>query len=208
VKTGIRRATTGDVDAVTAAICTAFHDDPVWSWVFNDPERRQAQAWKSCLELAHEQERNDWIWVTDKCEAISVWTPPGLSELTRDEEAQVPSLLADVVGSRAGAVLDAIVQYEAVHPRDVPHYYLGFLATHTDHRGHGLGMSLLRAVLEHVDGEGAPVYLESSNPVNHARYESVGFVPRETFRLPDGGPPVLTMWREPRPLSSALSSSR
>jgi len=198
VTPGIRRATSDDVDAVTAAISTAFHDDPVWSWVFDDAQRRPAQFavwWRFFVEAGL---RNGSVWVTPGCEAVSIWTPPGRAELTREEEARVPSMLVDIVGARAGAVLDALVQFEAVHPRDVPHYYLGFLATHSDHRGHGFGMSLLRAVLAQVDSDDAAVYLESSNPANHERYESVGFGRRETFRLPDGGPPVLTMWREPR----------
>jgi hypothetical protein len=44
-----------------------------------------------------------------------------------------------------------------------------------------------------------PAYLESTNPANLRRYEGVGFAASGTFELPDGGPTVTTMWREPRP---------
>jgi hypothetical protein len=34
---------------------------------------------------------------------------------------------------------------------------------------------------------------------NLRRYESVGFAVEGAFNLPDGGPTVTTMWREPLP---------
>ena len=58
-------------------------------------------------------------------------------------------------------------------------------------------MALLADNLARVDAEGVPAYLESTNPANLDRYRSVGFVDRKTFALPDGGPVVTTMWREP-----------
>jgi predicted GNAT family acetyltransferase len=80
----------------------------------------------------------------------------------------------------------------------VPHYYLSLLGTHDDHRGKGTGMALLRENLARIDAEGAPAYLESTNPANLARYESVGFVRLGEFAAPEGGPTVTTMWRDPR----------
>jgi len=86
--------------------------------------------------------------------------------------------------------------------REEPHWYLGVLATHTAHRGHGIGMDLLRENLRMVDETGLPAYLESSNPVNDDRYRDVGFEPIGGFDLPDTeagpGPHVTTMWRDPR----------
>jgi predicted N-acetyltransferase YhbS len=83
----------------------------------------------------------------------------------------------------------------------VPHYYLSLLGTHPDRQGAGIGMRLLRENLAQMDREGVPAYLESSNPANLGRYQSVGFVPVGTFQLPDDGPELTTMWREPRPAS-------
>jgi len=39
-------------------------------------------------------------------------------------------------------------------------------------------MRLLAATLSRVDALGAPAYLESTNPANDKRYQSVGFEPR------------------------------
>jgi hypothetical protein len=60
-------------------------------------------------------------------------------------------------------------------------------------------MSLLSDNLVRMDGLGEPAYLQSTNPANLRRYESVEFVTYGTFGLPGDGPMVTTMWREPAP---------
>jgi hypothetical protein len=56
-------------------------------------------------------------------------------------------------------------------------------------------MALLKENLERIDAERMPAYLESSNPKNNLRYESLGFVPVASFRAPGNGPAVTGMWR-------------
>lgn len=55
-------------------------------------------------------------------------------------------------------------------------------------------MGLLTESLTRIDALGAPAYLESSNPVNNGRYQSVGFVPRDQITTATGHV-VTTMWR-------------
>ena len=59
-------------------------------------------------------------------------------------------------------------------------------------------MRLLAENLRLIDAEGAPAYLESSNPANEPRYESVGFERSGSFTTPDEAREVVTMWRDPR----------
>jgi hypothetical protein len=47
-----------------------------------------------------------------------------------------------------------------------------------------------------MDRRGLPAYLESSNPANNRRYESVGFAQVGEFTTPDGARTVATMWRD------------
>jgi hypothetical protein len=48
------------------------------------------------------------------------------------------------------------------------------------------------------DREATGAYLEASSERNRALYERHGFELVEAVRLPRGGPPMWTMWREPR----------
>jgi ribosomal protein S18 acetylase RimI-like enzyme len=136
------------------------------------------------------------VWVSGDCAAVAVWIPPGGSELTEDEEKRIEPLLTELIGPRAPAVAELVDRFGAAHPADPPHYYLSLLGTRPDHRGRGLGMALLRENLRRIDAEGAPAYLESTNPANNARYEGVGFRQVGEFSTPGGERTVATMWRE------------
>jgi GNAT superfamily N-acetyltransferase len=188
-----RVAREADLDGLTNTLALAFSEDPLWRWAF--PEVDGLRPWwrfyiKSAL-------RYDWVWVTGSYAAVSVWIPPGGTELTDHEEEQVEPLLRSLLGRRASDVLTLVDSFEDSHPRDRPHYYLTLLGTHPDRRGSGVGMALLADNLSRIDTEGMPAYLESSNPANDARYERVGFERVGGFSSPDGSRTVGTMWREP-----------
>jgi ribosomal protein S18 acetylase RimI-like enzyme len=194
----IRRATDVDHTAVLETISQAFFRDPVWSWAFpDDAQRREVypQFWDFFVTAAM---RNDSVYVADDGAATTVWTPPGMPELTDDEEAALVEFLRDTCGDRIDVVLEAVGRIDLAHPKDEAHEYLGIVATHPDHAGKRLGVTLIAHHLRVVDAEHLPAYLESSNPANLARYRKLGFEPREEFPLADGGPRLTTMWRPAR----------
>jgi predicted GNAT family N-acyltransferase len=51
--------------------------------------------------------------------------------------------------------------------------------------------------LDRCDAEHAPAYLESRSH-NVAYYQRFGFEVTGEMRLPDGGPSLIPMWRQPR----------
>jgi hypothetical protein len=57
-----------------------------------------------------------------------------------------------------------------------------------------------------LDDSGRPAYLEASSPRARDLYLRHGYLPRPgtPFHLPDGGPPMWPMWREPRPVPDAM----
>jgi GNAT superfamily N-acetyltransferase len=194
-----RLASRADVDAVTAAMVTAFDTDPVWGeYSFPDAAHRPEASrrfWDFCVRAAM---RFPATFVTPACEAAAVWIPPGEAEMTPKQEAELAELLAELLGSeQAHVVVDAFERLDAAHPHDEPHHYLSLLATHRDHRGRGLGMGLLGACLEAIDAERMPAYLESTNPMNDERYIRYGFEPTGRVTLPNGTP-ITTMWRPAR----------
>ncbi|WP_254648657.1 N-acetyltransferase [Streptomyces sp. GbtcB6] len=141
--------------------------------------------------------RYPWTLVTPGAEAAAVWIPPGGTELTDQEEDCLPDLLTGAAGAEAAkAILTIYDQLEAAHPEE-PCFYLTLLGVHDDHRGKGLGMGLLAESLARIDVLGAPAYLESSNPANIARYQSVGFNARDEITIATGHI-VTTMWRPAR----------
>jgi GNAT superfamily N-acetyltransferase len=192
-----RVAGSADISAVASTLVEAFFLDPVWGWAFSDPLQRKAQHFAWFHLLIGSAIEHQWVWMTPAYEAVSVWVPPGYPELSEADEARLRVMLEDLVRERFELLMEVFDCFEAAHPRTRAHYYLSLLGTHTDHRGSGIGMGLLAANLARIDAVNMPAYLESTNPGNIQRYESVGFEVFETFDLPDDGPTVTTMWREP-----------
>lgn len=199
-----RVAGSEDTAGITKTLVEAFLLDPVWGWAFPDPMRRKVQHAARFQLLIRSALPRQWVWTTPACEAVSVWVPPGCPELAESDEAQLGPMLGELLGARAELVLDVFDCFEAAHPRHQDHYYLSLLGTHTEHRGSGLGMGLLADNLVRLDTVRMPAYLESTNPANLRRYESVGFAVYGAFDLPDGGPRVTTMWRDPSPEQAAV----
>jgi GNAT superfamily N-acetyltransferase len=192
-KLGARVATAEDIDGLTATLTAAFANDPVWSWALPD-QRGLAAWWRLLIGSAL---RHRWVWTIDDYAAAAVWIPPGCVELTEAEGAQVKPMLQQLVGPRAGEVLDLVERFDATHPAGPPHYYLSLLGTHPSHRGRGLGMALLAHNLTTIDAERMPAYLESTNGANDKRYEAQGFRRFGSFSRPDGQLTISTMWRDP-----------
>jgi GNAT superfamily N-acetyltransferase len=194
------RAGASDLPLVADTLARAFVDDPAWSWVFDDPDRRASQlraVWSVLLEASV---GHGWIWTTPGAGAVTQWIPPGIPELTSDEEVRMGALMEDLLGTHLWRAETLFAGLEAAHPEVPGHYYLSLFGTRPESRGQGLGMALLADNLALVDAEGEAAYLESTNPANLARYRSVGFVDHGSFTLPDGGPTVTTMWRAARPV--------
>jgi GNAT superfamily N-acetyltransferase len=191
------RAGPDSLPAVAATLAAAFDADPAWTWVFPDPEHRPDQlraVWMLLLEGAVD---HGWVWTTPDTGAATLWIPPGEPELAPAQAARESALWEELLGPDLWRATIMGGAFERAHPRVPEHYYLSLFGTRPDRRGQGLGMSLLADNLARIDAEGAPAYLESTNPVNLDRYRSVGFAVHGEFELGEAGPVVTTMWRAP-----------
>jgi GNAT superfamily N-acetyltransferase len=200
VETGVtaRVADASEIGAVADTLAGAFFNDPVWGWAFDDPARRHDQHVALWTLFVAGSIEHRWVWTTPRYEAVSLWIPPGCPELTEPYAARLEPLLDELLGPRSALLVEVFNRFENAHPRKEDHFYLSLLGTHPDHRGRGFGMGLLAENLALIDAAGASAYLESSNPVNIGRYQSVGFERFGEFALPEGGPSVTTMWRQRR----------
>ena len=171
-----RLATADDVDAIVETITLAFLPDPIWGRALALPDGSTdnvALFWRPFVLHAVETSS---AYLRGDAATIALWTPPGGVELTPEGEAEWERLANEILpADRAAALMTLYDRFDASHPHDEEHAYLGFLATHPDHRGTGIGQQLLVDTLEVWDAQGVPTYLESSNPANNHRYERAGF---------------------------------
>ena len=194
---GIRTAGDADRAAVAATITAAFFDDPVTRWALPDVDRRRAALEPIFRLYADAYVPLGETYLTDDGNGVAVWLPPGRTLLTPEQEVAFGEAVHEIAGRNAGRFFQLEETFAEHHP-DEPLYYLNFLATVPAFQGRGIGAAFLRAMLDRADREGMPAYHEATTPRNRALYERHGYVDQGVFHLPDGGPPLWRMWREPR----------
>ena len=181
---------------MTETITLAFLRDPVWSVALARPDgstAHNAAYWRHYVEGAL---RYSTVFTMEDPSAVSVWLPPGGTELSAtQEEALVRLIEGALEPAAAQALFELWDRFDANHPHDEPHAYLSLLATHPDHRGTGTGQRLLADDLARFDAAGVPAYLESTNPGNDHRYERAGFRRLGGFEAVLDRAPISTMWR-------------
>lgn len=201
----VRKVTRDDVPGLSESLTRAFWDDPVTSWFYPDEARRGDQLRKSFeLRLKAVFMSRGENWTVDGLRAGALWAPPGTWQVGTRELIRMVPLLFDF-GRRVGEVMRGLSKLDELHPRE-PHWYLAVLGTEPEHQGEGHGSALLAKVLERVDREEAPAYLESSKADNLPFYGRHGFEVTGELVLPDG-PKLWTMWREPREVTLGVGGT-
>jgi GNAT superfamily N-acetyltransferase len=194
----VRRSTGTDRSAVARVLAASFADDPVLTHLFPVSIRYRASRLRRFFRLeAARSRRRGGCWVTDDGTAASVWSPPGRWASTRWEDAtQGPGAMV-ALGRQLGRAQRARTDMETPH-RELPdHWYLLYVGVDPARQGRGLGSEVMRPVLEECDRTGTPAYLEATCERNRALYLRHGFTDRGILPLPDGGPTMFRMWRDP-----------
>jgi GNAT superfamily N-acetyltransferase len=195
----IHKLRSADVRAVSRSMALAFFDDPVVGrWCTPDESRRAARLERLFeLFLKRVYLRHDECYTTAELSGGAFWLPPGTWRLSALEQCHLVVRMARITGRSTWRILQVMNFIEARHPHR-PHYYLPFIGVSPDWQGHGLGSALLQSILRRCDEDGVPAYLEASCERNYLLYLRQGFELTEKVALPDGGPPIWRMWREPR----------
>jgi len=193
-----RHAIAADLPQLTHALTSAFSEDPVMGWIFDDPDRRpgQLEAWmRFSLDMGITRGH---LYGVGGNRGAAIWSPPDTTLFDAHWVPKLVELLTKLIGERAGAVMSGLGKTSEAHPKDESHFYLFTLGTHADAQGEGLGSQVLQPVLEICDTQGLPAILESSNPRNLPFYRRHGFEVTSEIELEPGGPVVRPMRREPR----------
>ena len=198
----IRPATPADTAALSRVLGRAFFDDPVMCWLLPDARARRLKLHKLFAALTrHHHLARGGVEVaapgTAGIGAAALWDPPGQWQHTTGEELRAAPgmLLTFGTAVRRGMRITDLMKRH--HPEE-PHWYLAVIGSDPQVRGTGLGQALMQSRLDRCDAEYAPAYLESSNPDNIGYYRRFGFEVTGEIALPDAGPIMYPMWREPR----------
>ncbi|MFY1632958.1 GNAT family N-acetyltransferase [Solwaraspora sp. WMMB335] len=193
--TMVRRARPDDIPHLARVLVAAFVDTPDMAWLV--PDRRDRRRILSLLApgmVAHAMTAGSAYTTVDRA-AAALWLPYGVAYTTPAHHARRLERIAGPYADRF-AHLAALLRTHA--PRR-PHTYLAHLGVHPARHRQGLGTALLahRHVL--CDTATTPAHLIATTPAARNLYHRLGYQPTTAhpLALPDNGPPLWPMWREP-----------
>jgi predicted GNAT family N-acyltransferase len=197
----VRPARRPDVRELSGVLGRAFYDDPVMMWVVPNNSARARGLPRAFATM---------IWVHFLAGGGSevaardgvigggtLWDPPGRWKGTRREDLLMAPGFIWAFRSRVGATEQVMELMKKHHPEE-PHWYLMIIGTDPTVRGAGFGQALMHSRLDRCDAEHAPAYLEATKPALVPYYSRFGFEVTGEIKLPDGGPTMWPMWRQPR----------
>ena len=192
----MRPATDADLDPLCETLALAFAGEDWSAWTVQAGDRVQRLRRLARLFLSADGMPNGEVWVTDGCEAVAVWQPPGHRGPADAVLERLGPAVGRLHGDRLGAAEDANAVVEALRPAG-PHWYLGSLGTRPDHRGRGLGAAVLAPVLRRADAEGVAAACDTSSARAVPFFRRQGFTVTREADVPGGGPHLWLLQREP-----------
>ena len=194
----VRPATDADVSRLAAVLAEAFSSDPPMHWVLGGPPPkvdRLRRFFEVTLPMLYVPSGE--VWASEDPSGAAAWVRPGAWPFSASQQRSLRGILLRTYGRHPIRAISASAAIERGHPRE-PHWYLDYIGVEAAGRGRGAGSSLLAAMLERVDAENYPAYLNAGSERSRDLYARHGFEVTEEFRLPRGGPPLWRMWREPQ----------
>lgn len=181
-------------DQVIDTLTTAFHGDPLYRWLFDDPTTRPQALRDNFTLVTAAAVANGRLDATSAGDAAAIWTDPGQDLF--DDPAEMLTVLARWA-SRARVAQASRSMEECSRNRPTDAAVLQLIGVRPAHAGAGIGSALIGRRLAELDRLGQTAYLESSNPRNHTFYARHGFVPVADVLLDVHGPSVRCMVRPP-----------
>jgi GNAT superfamily N-acetyltransferase len=202
VGVAIRSADLADLDEVTSVLVQALVTAPDALWLIGDEGERRTvygRYWRALLEAALSGRVDGWLVdVTDPVDAVAVWQD------STQFQARSSNVDDELVDAACGRHADQFRLAEAVlahHRPSRPHHRLAWMGVRPDRQSQGLGCALLRHALSSMDTDGVATYLVAACAGAREYFMRRGYqlLHPAPFFLPESGPALWPLWREPRP---------
>lgn len=193
----VTRATTVDVPAVASVLARAFQDDPVFTWSIPDPERRRAYLPAVFAAFAELYLPHGETYLTGDGAGAALWAPTNVDPFDGESGEAFGTRITELLDEEESQRFLTVGELFGEHHPAQPWMYLQLIGVEPDDQRRGLGSQLLAPVLARCDATGTPAYLEAGTVDNRRLYQRHGFDTIGEITLPDNGPPVWLMWRDP-----------
>jgi ribosomal protein S18 acetylase RimI-like enzyme len=169
-----------DRDAGAAVLGRAFAEYEMLQYYFQDEMQRHAIAVTfSFIALAVCLRYGEAYSSSANMEGVSAWLPPGKAPFGGWQIIRsVPPSVLFRFGRQGASRIQAYGRYiDNVHRKLVPypHWYLQIIGVDPQYQGQGFSSQLIRPMLERIDREYLPCFLETNIEKNVAIYQRFGF---------------------------------
>ncbi len=198
------RLTLKDRDAGAAVLGRAFAEYELFRHYFPDEtERRAAANTFASVSLSVCLKYGEVYASSEKLEAVAAWLPPGKSPFGVRQVIRSVALPILVRFGRQGAGrMWTYGRFVDDHHRRLvpfPHWYLEIIGVDPAYQGQGFSSRLLRPVLERIDRERMPCFLETNTGKNVTIYRRSGFEVVSEDKMPGTEVTSFAMLRKPQP---------
>ncbi len=174
------RLTLKERDAGVAVLGRAFTEYELFRYYFQDEtERRAAADSFAFISISLCLKYGEVYMSSENLEGVAAWLPPGKAPFGGWQIIRSVPLSTLVRFGRQGAGrMWAYGRFvDNLHRRLVPypHWYLQIIGVDPAYQGQGFSSRLLRPVLERIDRERMPCFLETNAGKNVAIYRRFGF---------------------------------
>ncbi|UCG44247.1 MAG: GNAT family N-acetyltransferase [candidate division WOR-3 bacterium] len=199
---GLFRVDREHVDQVLDRTVCAFYEDPLWAGILPD---RQTRYSKMCalfgfllrfgvmfgeVYAPSEELEGVAVWLPEKYARSDGWPAFRAGALSIMFRVDMPSL-----GRLAAVGRHTSAQRRKHLPG--PHWYLALLGVGPEFQGRGFGRRLLWPMLDRLDQENLPVWLDTETEENVRYYERIGFEVRDDHVVPEADVRLWGMCRTP-----------
>ena len=181
------------VNPASAVLTLAFQDYPLLQYGFPDKVERQRMVSYYCQMVLYYGVGYGEVYSTSPdFEGVAAWVTSDYFPLTfwrmiRSVPMSVIWAFARGAGKGSSRMKHAGNYIDAMHKRHAPFNHWFFLITGVtpQSQGKGYASQLIRPMLDRMDEEGLPCYIETMDERNVGLYEHFGFKVREEFGIPD-----------------------
>jgi GNAT superfamily N-acetyltransferase len=200
----IRAATVDDMPRVSGTLANAFGLGQLADWVCPDLARRSSAylvyartLYALAIKCGHiEVTTGDVGLISDRPLGAAVWfpTPELVPDTTIDEDNDA---LMTAFGPEAFARLTTLDEEIAQRHRALGHVQLAYIGVQPGYQNQGIGSRLLDHHHTQLDAAGTVSFLVATSFGAHNLYQRHGYLVTEEFRLPEDGPVLWAMVRQP-----------
>ncbi len=199
------------VDPAVRTLSEAFKDDPLFTWLMPDETVRRSLLPKFFhYRIMHGRLCGEVYVTSPSVEGIAIWLPHTEIDLT--DEIMTKSGAHEFVRAADPMILKRLKTY-GIYADDLhrqwapfPHQILFLLAVRPNLQGQGYAGQLINAMLQRLDREKRPCFLETQSFVNTIIYQKYGFAIKSQGRIPGTDIPHWAMLREPKYHAAARGS--